>query len=171
MKLVRQFALIALISFSSSCALMFNDNMAEVSINSDPSGADIFIEGKNYGRTPATIKIEAKNQTVILTKEGYGSAQLNLETWYTAKNGKCLADALGSMLIVPAYSFISGKCSEFKEKEYFVNIQNVGGAGMSGSYRNPNRSMVGAGNNPQNMINYYYNQDMMRNGQNQRYAQ
>lgn len=158
MKLARQIALVASLLFASSCAAMFNDKNAEVSINSNPAGADIFIEGRNYGKTPATLNIEAKNQTVVLTKEGYGSAQLQLETWYTAKNGKCMADAMGAMFLVPIYSFISGKCTEFKEKEYFVNIPNLGGAGMSGTYRNPNAPMIGVGNQPQNMINYYYNQ-------------
>lgn len=154
MKLAHQFTLVASLLLTSSCAAMFNDKNTEVSINSNPPGADIFIEGRNYGQTPATLNIEAKNQVVILTKEGYGSAQLNLETWYAAKNGKCLADAIGMALIVPIYSFISGKCNEFKEKEYFVNIPNVGGAGMNGGY-NP---MVGVGNEPKNMIDYYYNQ-------------
>lgn len=158
MKLARQLALVASLLLASSCAAMMNDKNAEVSINSNPPGANIFIEGRNYGQTPATLNIEAKNQTVVLTKEGYGSAQLQLETWYTAKNGKCMADAMGAMFIVPLYSFISGKCTEFKEKEYFVTIPNTGGAGTAGSYRGPNASMIGAGNQPQNMINYYYNQ-------------
>ncbi len=168
MKFARQLALVASLILTSSCAAMFNDKQAEVSINSNPSGADIFIEGKNYGKTPATLHIEAKNQTVVLTKEGYGSAQLNLETWYTAKNGKCLADAMGMILVIPAYSFISGKCSEFKEKEYFVNIPNAGGAGIRGGY-NP---MTGAGRDPKNMIDYYYNQNAPQgNGMNQRAPQ
>ncbi len=151
MKLLRQFALVAVLSFASSCAMMFNDNQGEVSINSSPTGANIFIEGKNYGQTPATIKIEAKNQTAVITKDGYGSAQLQLEVWVAAKNKKCLADAMGSMLVVPYYSFMfSGKCNEFKEKEYFVNIQKTANAQP--------RPMVGAGNAPKNIIDYYYDQ-------------
>jgi hypothetical protein len=155
MKLALKTALTLALLLSSSCALMFNDDKAEVTINSTPSGADIFINGKNYGKTPATIKIEAINQTVVLSKEGYGSTQLQLETWYAVKNGKCMADALGTMFVVPVFSFLKNKCSEFKEKEYFANIPNVGGIGMGRS-----SSMVGSGNNPQDMINYYYNQDV-----------
>lgn len=161
MKLARSLALVAILSFASSCALMFNDKQAEVTINSTPPGADIFIEGKNYGKTPATLKLEAKNQTAVISKEGYGSAQLQLETWYTVKNGKCLADSMGTMLIIPIFSFTSGKCSEFKEKEYMVNIPNTGGIGMGRG-----NSMVGSGNKPQEMINYYYNQNPNANKQN-----
>lgn len=155
MKFSRQLAILATASLLSSCALIANDKNDQITINSNPPGADIFVEGKNYGKTPATIKIEAKNQTVVLNKEGYGSAQLNLETWYSMKNAACSADALGTMLIVPSLSFFYGKCTEFKEKEYMVNIPNL-------ARNTAPAPMVGVGNSPKNMIDYYYNQ----NGQN-----
>lgn len=72
-----------------------------------------------------------------------------------------MADAMGTMLIVPIFSFTSGKCSEFKEKEYFVNIPNSGGIGMGRS-----SSMIGSGNNPRDIVNYYYNQNPPRSSQN-----
>ncbi len=155
MKLLQKLFLILLLTVASSCAMMMNDKNDQVSINSNPSGADIFIEGRNYGQTPATITIEAKNSTVVLTKEGYGSTQLQLEAWAAVKNGACSADMLGAMLIVPLYSVMwSGKCNEFKQKQYFVTIPRSGNAG----------SVIEAGKAPADMINYYYNQDMMNKG-------
>lgn len=151
MKLFRVLSLFALLAASSSCALMMNDKNDQVSINSNPSGADIFIEGRNYGQTPATINIEAKNSTVVLTKEGYGSTQLQLEAWAAIKNGACSADMLGAIFLVPLYSFqYSGHCNEFKEKQYFVTIPRTGNMANNGS-------TVGIGNKPADMINYYYN--------------
>ncbi len=163
MKLTTKFAAILLLMLSSSCAMMFKDKEVEVKISSTPAGADIFIEGKNYGKTPATLKIIPKNYTVILTKQGYGSAQLKLESWAAIRDksgdrGRCVADALGTMLILPYYSLVySGACSEFKQKEYFATIPYLGaGAGMMGSGQ---RSMMGVGQDPQNMVNYYYGQN------------
>lgn len=151
MKLFRTLSLLALLAASSSCALMMNDKNDQISINSNPSGASIFIEGRDYGQTPATINVEAKNSTVVLTKEGYGSTQLQLEAWAAVKNGACSADMLGAILIVPLYSVLwSGKCNEFKEKQYFVTIPRTGSS---------NNSMMGVGKRPSDMINYYYNQD------------
>jgi hypothetical protein len=49
----------------------------------------------------------------------------------------------------------SGKCSEFKEKEYFVNIQKTFNARPE--------PMVGAGNSPKNIIDYYYNKGVPQN--------
>jgi len=160
MKLLQTFSLLVLLSMSSSCALMMNDKNDQISISSEPSGADIFIEGRSYGKTPATITAEAKNSTVVLTKEGYGTAQLDLKVFATMKNGACSADALGAMLIVPLYSVLwSGKCYQFKERQYFVNIPRTGNAGSSNS-----NSMINIGRSPQEMINYYYTQDMSNNG-------
>ncbi len=144
---------------SSSCALMMNDKNDQISINSEPSGADIFIEGRSYGKTPATITVEAKNSTAVLTKEGYGSAQLDLKVFAAMKNGACSADALGFMLIVPLYSVMwSGKCYQFKERQYFVTIPHTGNPGSSNS-----NSMMNMGRSPQEMINYYYTQDTNNN--------
>jgi hypothetical protein len=160
MKLFRLFALAALLGFASSCAMMFNEKTVDVSINSNPMGADVFINGKNYGKTPVTINIEPKNYIATVSKEGYGSAQVNLEYWVTVRNKNCVMDILGTMLVVPYYSYYwSGKCNDFKQKDYFVNIPNLGrGAGNIGG-----NSMIGAGQNPANMIDYYYNQDLMNN--------
>jgi len=166
MKLVRLFSLLILLSAASSCAMMFNDKNVDVSIASNPPGANILIDGRNYGRTPATLNLEPRNYNVILTKEGYGSAPLKLESWTAIRSkegegGRCIADILGTMFVIPYYSFYwSGRCDEFKQSEYFVNIPNSAGGSSMGN------SMRGFGKNPSDMINYYYDQNSMNNGDN-----
>jgi len=158
---------------ATSCAYFFNDKEVDVSINSNPSGADIFIEGKNYGKTPATIHIIPKSYNVSLVKEGHGSTQFQMEWWQAIREkegegGRCLADALGTMLVLPAFSFASVYCREFKQKEYFVDIPYLGAASKnlkSSGFGNAN-SMLGISNQPANMIDYYYNQEMINNSQN-----
>lgn len=157
MKLLHKIALVAMLGMASSCAMIFNEKTVDVSINSSPQGADIFIEGRNYGKTPATINIEPKKYTVVLTKEGYGSTKLELDYWVTIRNGKCAADVIGTMLVIPYYSYYwSGKCNEFKQKEYFAVIPNLSSASGSGN----GGSLIGLGQNPANMVDYYYSQDI-----------
>lgn len=154
MKSLRQIFVISSLILASSCAMMFNDDKDQVTIGSSPAGADVFIGGRNYGKTPVTLTLQAKNQIATVTKEGYGSAQLQLEAWAAMKNGKCVADAMGTMLIIPYYSLVwSGKCNQFREKEYMVTIPYLGAraGNMDG------KSMVGLGQNPAAMNNYYYN--------------
>jgi hypothetical protein len=123
MKIFLKLSTIIFLLFSSSCAMMFGEKEAMVSIASQPPGANIIIEGKNYGQTPTTLKLEAKNYSVSLIKEGYGATDIKLESWVTIKNGHCAADALTFWAIIPYYSLLfSGYCAEFKQKEYLANI-------------------------------------------------
>ncbi len=162
MKLLRKSLLVVLLGISSSCAMIFNEKTVDVSINSNPPGATIFIEGRSYGKTPATLNLEPKKYSVLLAKEGYGSTQLQLDYWVTLRNGKCMADVLGTMLVIPYYSYYwSGKCNDFKQKDYFVTIPRTGGVGASGM---SGSSMMNLGQNPSDMVNYYYNQDIVNGG-------
>lgn len=163
MKLMRQISLVLLLGFASSCAF-FNEKVTDLSINSNPPGADIFIEGRHYGKTPATINIEPKKYVVTLTKEGYGSTNFTTEVWGTIRtdvNGETTGDGtrclLDSISVVFFFNVFTTKCADFKQKQYFVTIPRLGASGVGGN------SMMGLGHNPSDMIGYYYNQDSMSN--------
>jgi hypothetical protein len=156
----KKFLILLVIPVLASCAMAFNGDTVDVTINSNPQGADIFINGMSYGKTPKTINIKPENYTLILNKEGYGTAQIQLESWVAIRNkkgdgGRCLADALGSMLVVPLYSFYwSGKCLDFKQSEYMINIP------YSGSQQGQNNnSMMRIGKSQSETVPYYYNQN------------
>ena len=113
-----------------SCSLA-NKTIVPVSINSNPSGADLYIDGSYYGRTPITLNIEPKKDyNATLMKQGYGKSSLTLETWYSvrenrggADQARCVLDALGVMLIIPAFGFYSVHCRDFKIPSYQISIR------------------------------------------------
>ncbi|MBL6665011.1 MAG: PEGA domain-containing protein [Rickettsiales bacterium] len=150
MKLLTKLLAIISIMFSSSCAMIANDKKDSVSIESSPPGAQIYIEGKYMGNTPATINVEPKSYKVQLKKPGYGSTELQLEYWVAAKTKACMMDAMTAMFIVPLYSFYwSGYCNEFKEDKYSAVIpQNAAPAKAN------NRNYY---NNRSRQYNYYRN--------------
>ncbi|MGM0650605.1 MAG: PEGA domain-containing protein [Bacteroidota bacterium] len=51
----------------------------EISISSEPSGADIYINGKHRGKTPATFMFPDKPTAVKITKDGYRDKTVKLE--------------------------------------------------------------------------------------------
>jgi hypothetical protein len=166
MKLLHKVVLFILLGMASSCAF-FNDKTVDLSIGSNPPGADIFIEGRNYGKTPATINVEPKDYTVTLTKEGYGSSNFNTPIrWGTVRtdvNGtrtgdgtRCMLDMVSVVFFFNAYN--STRCGDFKQKQYFITIPRTGNPGSSNS-----NSMMNMGRSPQDMINYYYTQDTNNN--------
>ncbi len=64
------------------CATMFSKNQDEITIKSNPEGAEVFMNAIKIGETPFTFIL--KRQTfeqpfVLLKKEGYESFRLNFE--------------------------------------------------------------------------------------------
>ena len=134
-----------------SCAMLFNDKNVEVKINSNPQGADVIIDGRSYGRTPAVVSIEPKNYVATLTKEGYGSTQIKLETWQAVRaksgeGGRCIADMLGTILVLPYFSLQSVYCRDFKQPEYFAEIPY---SSVVGGGRRENQNGYGENGAPQ----------------------
>ncbi|MDX2083024.1 MAG: PEGA domain-containing protein [Rickettsiales bacterium] len=160
---LRTILVLALIPFISSCAF-FNGKKVDVAINSTPSGADVFIEGKNYGRTPLTLNIEPKPYNAVLVKEGYGSTNLNMEIWWgtirTNINGERTGDGtrcfLDMMTLIFSFNMYNKeRCGDFKEKTYNVVIPKSGNFSKN--------STMSVGQNPGDMVPYYYNQDLKKN--------
>ncbi len=128
--------LIATLSMLASCAYVFNKKTVEVTIDSNPQGADITIEGRNYGKTPAVLTLEPKNYNVTITKEGYGSAQLQLESWQGRKGAGEIAKC-ASPLDLMLFSYLTVYCRDFKESRYTVNIPYLSGASQNRQYGAP----------------------------------
>jgi len=123
MRFVTKFLAILAIVFASSCAMIFNDKLDKITIESNPSGADIIIEGRNYGKTPRTLNIIPKEYDITVKKAGYGSAQITTSYWASTKNAHCVSDSTVAFLILPLYSFQwSGYCNQFKKRSHFVVI-------------------------------------------------
>lgn len=60
--------------YISGCASMFGDNTRTVKVNSKPSGANVYLNGINYGVTPTSINLPNylyTDHTIIVKKSGY----------------------------------------------------------------------------------------------------
>jgi hypothetical protein len=173
----------------SSCSF-FNKKTVEINVDSFPRGAEIFINNQNYGETPATINIPPNDGIVILNKRGYGTASFRTPVFVgsirTNANGNINADGFRCLLDMASVIFFfnayTGKCTDFKEKQYKISIPNnyssnsfyeseVGyGSGKNYNYDNIGGygnikadSIVGVKSDPANVVNYYYDQEVMKN--------
>ena len=182
----------------SSCSF-FNKKTVEIKVDSFPQGAEIIINNQNFGETPAVINIPAKDGIVILNKRGYGMASFKTPVFIgsirTNANGSINADGVRCLLDMASVIFFfnayTGKCTDFKEKQYTISIPNnyssnsfyqsnngygsqnnsdYNDAGGYGYNNNKKDSVMGVKNNPVNVINYYYDQEMMKNIRGPSYA-
>lgn len=160
---ITKFLTILSLFFTSSCAYLFNDKNVDLSISSNPPGANIFIEGKNYGQTPKILNIEPKNYDVTLRLPGHGSANFKLKTWQTirakeSEGARCLADSLGFVFVLPILSMWSVYCRDFKEKDHLITIppneSSFARPFANNSDITNQSSMIGNQFNPYNQGNY-----------------
>ena len=130
--------LVSLILFLSSCAI-FNSKKREILIESTPNGADIIIDNKKYGITPALINVKLKKQNVILRKSDVGESSFLLEIDKNKTpafvNGKptfggIVCTTVPSNLIELAIRSIdlsiahfTNQCADFKTKKYNITIE------------------------------------------------
>jgi hypothetical protein len=113
----------------NSCSFS-NKSTVTVPINSNPTGAIVMIDGKNYGQTPAFVELTPnKNYKTTISKRGYGSANINMDTQYSMRGGKggdggrCMADV--GAFVLPYFIvllFAPEKCGSFKQDDYFVDL-------------------------------------------------
>ena len=74
------YLLLAVISLLfTSCATLINGHDQKVTIVSEPSGADIAINGVESGKTPSTVRlVRATDHVITLSKEGHHVHTYNL---------------------------------------------------------------------------------------------
>jgi hypothetical protein len=87
------------IFYLTNCATIFKGTHEEVSINSDPQRAKVFINGEFYGETPLTVKLESKRTyTIEFQKEGFKTRTYKITNHVGA--GWIILDVLGGLIPV-----------------------------------------------------------------------
>lgn len=82
-----------------SCGTLFNSNQKSVAMGSEPSEAEVFINGSRVGVTPITIELDNQSShTVTFRKDGYREATCQIDTSVGA--GYVVLDVLGGLVPV-----------------------------------------------------------------------
>jgi hypothetical protein len=116
--------LLALLASFTSCATIMRGDRREVSFNSEPQGADVYINGILFGRTPVLLQLKAGQSCVAeFRKEGYRSEVRQLKS--RIKAGWLVLDVIcGTLpLIVDA---VTGSWNDFHQRHFNVVIQKAG---------------------------------------------
>ena len=67
----------------SGCASMFGDNTRDVKVDSNPKGADIFIDGTRRGTTPAVVTLPSYiygGKEIVLKKKDYSDQTITVNS-------------------------------------------------------------------------------------------
>ena len=94
---MRRLALLLPTLALTACGALFNGGPANVAMNSNPAGAEIWIDGTNRGITPTTLQLaKGKNHTVTFRKPGF--ADTSIEITRRVSPTYVILDVLGGIL-------------------------------------------------------------------------
>ena len=63
----------------SNCATVFNDREPLVDIDSQPAGADVYVDGEYLGTTPVQVELSVhREHTIVFRKDGFDDRTFRL---------------------------------------------------------------------------------------------
>lgn len=79
-KYIYLFACLPVAVFQSACATIMTGTFQGVEIDSEPSGAEVFVNGDSVGFTPVEVDLDQDTEPyVVLKKEGYANTRVKLK--------------------------------------------------------------------------------------------
>lgn len=118
----------------SACSYL-NNKKVVVFVNSDPVGANIYVDDKFYGTTPRDLEVVPdKNYLLTVKKEGYVTKSVELKSENSFRlnarydgfdTRRCVIDALGSVFVIPYIAFRSVYCRNFSQNSYNFDLDEM----------------------------------------------
>ncbi len=72
----------------NGCATIMHGTTQDIKITTDPSGADLLIDGRQQFKSPATITMNRKDDhTVEISREGYKKRKIDIKGDYESGSG------------------------------------------------------------------------------------
>ncbi len=125
------FCVLVLVGFISGCATLFSSGSEEITIDSEPSGADVFFEGENIGKTPLKRRFTKRTETytVKIQKAGYETRHYDLYKTVTPAawfNIGFITTTFGATSW--GIDALSGNMFSFAKHRYVVELEKAGKA-------------------------------------------
>jgi len=104
----------------TGCATLISGTNQTLTFNSEPSGAEVYLDGALIGMTPVSLSVKKnKKDAFLIKKEGYKAISRDITKAY---------DPVTLLSIFWDYSttdMISGAAFEYEPNSYFIQLQEV----------------------------------------------
>lgn len=126
-------AVVVPLLWATGCATLFSDRLDDVTFETEPSGAEIYLDGRLIGRTPLTYAIArtaGSRPKIQLRLTGYETKEYALHRSLTTA-------AFFNTVSVQCWTTdaASGAMLEYYPRRYFVDLVPVGGTDTDGLRR------------------------------------
>ncbi len=103
------------------CGTLFSSPSQTVSIQSEPQGVDLYLDGQRVGETPAELKVDRDtfgSKMVMLKKEGYETKQFHLK-----KTINSVAIFNTTILTPWTIDAATGNMIEYSPNNYYIELK------------------------------------------------
>lgn len=108
----------------TSCATLFTGTTDNITIDSEPEGARILIEGIDYGTTPATVSVKRPglgDKQVVLQLDGYEDRVFTLQKEFNAVSILNFGGFVGWVV-----DFATGAVTKYSPRHYSMELRRAG---------------------------------------------
>lgn len=124
----------------SGCATIVSGSSDEVTFNSSPDGARVYVNGVAVGTTPTAVTLDRKtDQMLRFEKEGYKTYETKMKT---TMNGWFFGNVLIGGLIGSTTDAASGAIHEYSPDQYMVALEPVDTNHINGVASRPHAERV-----------------------------
>lgn len=117
----------------AGCATIVDGNRQQITVDSNPKGAKIFVASKSKkngqeiisrrsaaGVTPATVSVPRKDGVIILEMEGYETTEVPMKR---RMNGWVIGNVIMGSLLSTSIDSSTGAANEFDPGEFLVEMK------------------------------------------------
>ena len=120
MKKIVYLALVISIFAVTGCASIMKGTSQVLTFTSEPEGATVIIDGKEFGKTPLDIKLKKnKYSNVMFKKEGYKSRSAIIEKQF---DGIALINVFWDLSTT---DLITGAIFEYSPSQYYIELKKA----------------------------------------------
>ena len=106
------------ISTLFASATIFHGTTQNISINSDPQGANVYVDGQLMGTTPVTLTLKkGKYKTIEIRKQCYKPVTLTLQKSFDP------VAILNIFWDLSTTDFLTGALWEYSPNHYFIKLE------------------------------------------------
>ena len=123
MKIAHKVIIFVIVFQLIGCATIFKGTNSHLGMHSNPSGADVYVNGKNMGKTPLTLKLSSKATYIVeFKKEGFKTITRNVTNKVGA--GWIILDVLAGLVPV-IIDAVTGAWYHLDEKNVDVQLEKL----------------------------------------------
>lgn len=117
-KITQIIMIVTLIALISGCATVFKGTTQEITFESSPSGAKVFLDGNLVGTTPFTMKLKKnKYKSFRVELDGYQTIKRQMDKEYD------LVALLNIFWDLSTTDLLTGAAFEYAENSYYIELQ------------------------------------------------